>query len=446
MTRSLHPFETQPHRTIFNLALPALVSLVAEPVTGLVDTAFVARLGEVPLSALGVGTTALSSVFWIFSFLGISAQTGVAQADGRSNSAEAKRTVSLALALAISMSAALVLLFYPFASSVAGLMGADGAVADAAALYVRIRMFGAPAILVTMVAFGALRGRQDMRTPLWIAVGINLLNVVLDYVLIFGVGPIRPMGIEGAAIASTAAQWTGALIALYAINQRFGFTGDLNWRDARDMIRIGGDLFVRTGLLTLFLILGTRIATQGGAVNGAAHQAIRTFFVFSALFLDAFAVTAQSLVGYFIGARQQLLAKRVVLLALFWAIGASTALFVVMIVGTELIAQLLVPENAQGVFRGAWVIAAVTQVAGAAAFVTDGAHWGTGDFRYLRNSMLISTAVGIGLMLLIDPFRPNALNLIWIAIAVWTLIRTAVGLIRIWPGVGESPFAANASQ
>ena len=114
MATSPHPFIKAPNRTIISLSIPVLFSLIAEPLTGMVDTAFVASLGEVPLAALGVGTAALSSVFWIFSFLGISAQTGVAQADGQSDAAQALRTVSLALALAIAISAGLVLLVFPW--------------------------------------------------------------------------------------------------------------------------------------------------------------------------------------------------------------------------------------------------------------------------------------------------------------------------------------------
>ena len=78
-----HPFVASPHRTLFSMSLPVLLSLIAEPLTGLVDTAFVARLGSESLAALGVGTVALSSIFWAFNFLGIGTQTEVAQAHGR---------------------------------------------------------------------------------------------------------------------------------------------------------------------------------------------------------------------------------------------------------------------------------------------------------------------------------------------------------------------------
>ena len=441
-----HPFLKNPHRTIVALSIPVLISLVAEPLTGVVDTAFVARLGDVPLAALGVGTSALSSVFWIFSFLGVSAQTGVAHADGNEDSEAARRVVSLALTLAIVFSLALMLLFFPLTGAAARLLGADGTVEALAVRYMRVRLFGTPAILVMLVVFGGLRGRQDMRTPLWIAVGVNLLNILLDYVLIFGFYSIPALDITGAALASTISQYCGAIASLIAIHRRFGLTTDFDWRNARDMIRVGGDLFVRTGSLTILIIVSTRVATQAGSAAGAAHQANRTFFLLSALMLDSFAVTAQSLVGYFFGAQQFAVARRVVSVALWWGMGIGVLWFVIMLVGREYVEVLLVPERARPLFRSAWFVVALAQVPGAAAFVTDGVHMGTGDFRYLRNVMLLASVVAIGWMLLIDPDGSSALWQLWAASLLWTTIRAALGVMRVYPGIGTSPFGMKVSN
>ena len=92
-----HPFIRSPHRTVLTLSIPVLVSLIAEPLTGLVDTAFVARLGAESLAALGVGTAALSSVFWVFGFLGVGSQTEVAQALGNGRPNRAARVAGLAI-------------------------------------------------------------------------------------------------------------------------------------------------------------------------------------------------------------------------------------------------------------------------------------------------------------------------------------------------------------
>ncbi|MEM7117972.1 MAG: MATE family efflux transporter [Chloroflexota bacterium] len=435
-----HPFIRSPHRTLLTLSVPVLFSLIAEPLTGLIDTAFVAQLGAVPLAALGVGTVALSSAFWIFNFLGIGTQTEVAQALGQQNQERAIQMTSLALTLAAIIGGLLILLLLPTAVFLTTLLGATDAVQADAAAYVQIRLFGAPAVLLTMTAFGAMRGLQDMKTPLWLALGINILNILLDWLLIFGQMGFPELGVAGAAWASTVAQWLGALTAVFLIYRQLGFSTRFTLGDALNLLKVGRDLFIRTGVLTLYLLLGTRVATQIGADSGAAHQAIRQAFVFTALVLEAFATTAQSLIGYFMGSRQIAEAKRVVALGLGWSIASGVGLGLVMWLGQDWVVRVLVPTTAVSVFISPWLVAAAVQPLNAFAFLTDGVHWGTGDYRYLRNAMLAATLFASLGLVLIDPAQPNALLWVWLTTVLWILIRSILGIIRIWPGIGDSPF------
>ncbi|MBW2286212.1 MAG: MATE family efflux transporter, partial [Deltaproteobacteria bacterium] len=192
-----HPFVSRPHRTLVRLTLPVLISLIAEPLTGLADTAFIAHLGAAPLAALGVGTVLLSSIFWVFNFLGIGTQTEVARATGSAKAEGAREAAGLALALATAIGCGIALLGWPFLDAAARFMSNDIGVQRDAIVYLQIRLLAAPAVLVTVAAFGALRGLQDMRTPLWIALGINALNLGLDPLLIFGAGPVPALGIAG---------------------------------------------------------------------------------------------------------------------------------------------------------------------------------------------------------------------------------------------------------
>ncbi len=434
-----HPFIRSPNATLLTLSLPVLLSLIAEPVTGLVDTAFVARLGSHSLAALGVGTSVLSSVFWIFNFLGIGAQTEVAQSTGQQNTARASQLVGLALLLAISFGLLLLAAGVLLAPQTANLMGADAEVQIQAVTYIRWRLTGAPAVLVTLAAFGALRGLQDMRTPLKVAILVNGLNIVLDAALIFGLGPFPALGITGAAIASSISQWVGAFWSLVSVKNRLGFPHKLYLRDFRKLMQIGGDLFSRTGLLTIFVLLATRAATRIGPDAGAAHQAIRQFWVFAALLMDAFAVSGQSLVAFFMGSGWKAQARRVAFFVCAWCFGAGIGLTVFMLVCSQLVATLLVPPTAVNVFFSAWVLAAVAQPLNALSFGTDGIHWGTGDYRFLRNAMLLATTLGTAAIFLINESRPDALNWVWVITGGWICMRATLGIIRIWPGIGKSP-------
>lgn len=439
-----HPFVRTPHRTLLALSVPVLLSLIAEPLTGLVDTAFVAQLGAEPLAALGVGTAALSSVFWIFNFLGIGTQTEVAQALGRAVAQRATRIAGLALLLSVAFGVLVIVLGWPTAPWIARLLGADGAVEQSAVLYMRLRLFGAPAVLASLAAFGALRGLQDMRTPLWIAVSVNALNILLDALLIPGFGAVAPLGVAGAAVASAIAQWLGAVWAVAAVVRRLGWPQQLRFGEATRLLQVGGDLFLRTGMLTLFLLLTTRVATQAGAQSGAAHQAIRQVWTFTALGLDALAITAQSLVGYFIGSDWVAQAKRVAWISMGWSLALGVVLGAAMWLGRTWVTGLLVPLRAVAVFTPAWLVSAVVQPINAVAFLTDGVHWGTGDFRYLRNAVFVASFVGAVGLWLIDVNDPDALTWIWAVTGVWITIRAVFGVARIWPAIGDSPFAATA--
>lgn len=423
------------------LSLPVLLSLVAEPLTGLADTAFVARLGAGPLAALGVATVLLSSVFWAFNFLGIGTQTAVARAHGARDPSDAAEAVATALVVAIGIGVALALVVWPFLDALARAMGAEGALHEDAVVYLRIRFVAAPAVLVTIAAFGALRGVQDMRTPLWIAASVNLVNVVLDALLIFGAGPLPALGVAGAAWATSASQVVGALWAVLAVRRVLGPFARVRLRGVLSLLVVGRDLVLRTSLLLLFLVLATRTATLAGAESGAAHQAVRQVWVLTALLLDAYAATAQSLVGFFLGAGRRELARRVAAVGCGWGIVTGALLTLAMLASREQVEWLLVPSDARAAFAAAWTIASLAQPANALSFVTDGVHWGTGDFRYLRNAMLVATGAGAAMLAAVGGDGARTLAGVWTVTAAWIAIRASFGVGRVWPGFGASPLA-----
>ncbi len=436
-------FLRAPNRTLVLLSLPVLLSLIAEPLTGLADTAFVAQLGSVALSALGVGTIVLSGSFWIFNFLGIGTQTEVAQALGARRLDRAVNLSSLAFVLAAVFGLVALVAGWVFTGVVASAMAATGEVRDAAILYIRIRLLAAPAVLVTTVAFGALRGLQDMRSPMVIAIAVNVLNIVLDAALIPGIGPIPGFGIAGAAWATVFSQCLGAAWALLTVRRKLGLSRSFAFRDAGRLLVVGRDLFLRTGLLTLFLLLTTRAATRIGADAGAAHQAIRQVWVLTALILDAFAATAQSLVGYYIGAGRREALLKVARVASAWSFGTGVALALAMWAGQGVIATLLVPADGRAIFAAAWMMSALFQPVNALSFATDGLHWGTGDYRYLRNAMIAATSTGAAALHFTTRAGMDSLAVIWLVTGGWITIRAVLGIARIWPGVGKSPFAAS---
>ncbi|SDO55810.1 MATE family efflux transporter [Desulforhopalus singaporensis] len=432
-------FTRNPVRSFFMLWVPVLFSMVAEPLTGLVDTAFVARLGSEQLAALGIGTVVLTSGLWLFNFLAVGSQTEVSQAGGRNDFDRAKRFGSLAIFLAAAIGLCMALLVSSTASEITALMGGSGRLQEYSVAYIRLRALGGPAVLVTMASFGILYGLADMRSPLLVAVCVNTMNILLDWLLIFGIGPFPSMGVEGAALASSISQWVGAVWCLARIKKQLGFTTRVTTDDVRKLMSIGRDMFVRTGSLILFLLLATRSATRLGADAGAAHQAIRQVWIFTNLFLDASAVTAQSVVGYFFGSGSFVRAKQVAKLVSVISFMIGCVLLAVMAAGTTLAGAILVPASGLVLFAPAWMVSAMVQPIAALAFVTDGIHWGTGDFVFLRNVVVLATCCGSLAIVIMDMLGVTSLTAIWWITGAWVFIRAVLGVLRLWPGTARSP-------
>lgn len=428
-----HAYRKSPAKTFATMSIPVLLSLVAEPLTGLVDTAFVAKLGTDPLAALGIGTMVLSSAFWIFNFLGIGTQTEVAHCIGANNHKETATTASTALILAVMIGLVAGLLPILFLPQISTFMGADGVMKDLSVDYMTCRLAGGPAVLFTMAAFGIFRGLQDMRTPLIVTTIINALNVLLDWLLIFGIGPFPAMGVTGAALATTFSQYVGMAITLYALHRKLGLKPVFDLPRCKRLLSIGWDMTVRTGLVIAFLLYCTRTATQAGAIEGAAHQGIRQFVVFNTMLLDTFAITGQSLTGYFKGKNDTPMIKQVIRQTFGYSFVTGIITGGLMVLGADIFAELLIPVEAYSVFYTAWLVVAVSQPTNSLSYATDGILWGIGDFAFTRNAMCISCIIGIGFIGLITTFKPSQpLMWIWIANGGMMLIRSAMGCYRCW--------------
>jgi MATE family multidrug resistance protein len=269
---------------------------------------------------------------------------------------------------------------------------------------------------------------------------VNALNILLDWLLIFGIGPFPTMGVEGSALASTISQWLGALAGVGLVIRRLQPSLRFQARQTLKFLRIGGDMFIRTGVLTLFVAYTTRVANQIGPAAGAAHQVLRQMWLFTALAMDAFAATVQSLVGFFIGRGSVTNAKFVTRVALAWSLGTGFALSGLMAAGQGMVVRYLVPVSAAAIFIPAWWVSTLSQPLNSIAFLTDGVHMGTGDFAYLRNAVLIASLVGTLGLWLLERSGTSTLIWVWILTGIWILLRGSLGLLRIWPGIGNSIF------
>jgi MATE family multidrug resistance protein len=190
----------------------------------------------------------------------------------------------------------------------------------------------------------------------------------------------------------------------------------------------------------VFLTAATAAANHVGTEAGAAHQAVRQLWTFTAFLLDAYATAAQSLVGYFHGAGRRAMARRVAAVTCLWSLATGAALAALMAATTGIVTRAFVPVGARAVFPTAWWIAVASQPVNALSFATDGLHWGTGDYRFLRNGMLAATFVGGALLWALVVKAGAGLAGVWVATAAWIAVRALLGVLRVWPGIGHSPY------
>jgi MATE family multidrug resistance protein len=164
--------------------------------------------------------------------------------------------------------------------------------------------------------------------------------------------------------------------------------------------------------------------------------------MFSVLFLDGVAVAGQSLIAFYVGSRQIHVARRVALLACGWSIVLGVLIAASMAGLTPWVRTYLVPESARHLFMSPWIAAILIQPVSALAFATDGIHWGTGDFKFLRNVTGVATGVGAIVLLLLAQNVNDGVFWIWVTTGVWITIRTIFGMTRIWPGYWNAPLGA----
>ena len=226
---------------------------------------------------------------------------------------------------------------------------------------------------------------------------------------------------------------------MWAAFYRLGRPDALDWHYARNLFRAGTSLVIRAASLNAFLLLGTRKATLIGAGAGAVHQVVRSVWFFSAFFLDAFAILAQSLVAHFLGRAEIGHARRVALYTLRWSFGCGVAIGVTMILTTSVVRTIWIPLEASALFASPWIIAAACQPISGLTFGTDGVHFGSGDYRFLRNVVITALTLGGSIVIWTDPGRPFALDAVWWAFGAWTSVRALAGVLRIWPGSRSAP-------
>jgi putative MATE family efflux protein len=416
-------------REIARLAIPAFGALIAEPLYILTDTAVVGHLGTPQLAGLAVASSVLLTLYAVFIFLAYGTTAAVSRLLGAGDEREAAHQAVQSMWLALLIGLGLILIGLGLSGPLVGWMGAEGAVRANALVYLRISLAGVPAMLLVLAGAGYLRGLQDTRTPLLVAISTAAANLVIEVTLIYGLG----QGIGASALATVLAQVGGAAVYVRRVGRAARQLGaDLAPHPASlvALARVGRDLLVRTAALRAALVVATAVAARMGSVDVAAHVIAFEIWNFLALGLDAIAIAGQAMVGRALGAGDGPGARDAGRRMIEWGVALGALIGVLVAVLRTVLPHLFTDDAevlALATFLLLWV--AALQPVNAVAFVLDGVLIGAGDMRFLAGAMIVAAAVFIPAALLVLALGAG-IGWLWASLGLLMATRASTLLAR----------------
>ncbi|WP_027879402.1 MATE family efflux transporter [Mesoflavibacter zeaxanthinifaciens] len=416
---------------INKLAIPALIAGISEPILSLTDAAVVGNVdlnATESLAAIGIVTTFISMLIWVLGQTRSAISSIISQHLGANALDQVRQLPAQAIFLITSLSIFIIAITYPLAAPIFKLYNAENLILDYSVEYYRIRVLGFPFTLFVIAVFGTFRGLQNTYYPMVIAISGAALNVILDFILVYGIdGVITGQHIKGAAYASLIAQVFMALFSAYllltktSIPLRFSFPLNPQIKNFALMIL---NLFIRTLALNITLYLATKYATGYGKNYIAAYTIAINLWFLGAFIIDGYASAGNILSGKLFGQKNynQLIKLSNKLIKYGIYLGITVA-----IIGSILyypIGRIFTDESNVLIqfYSVFWIILAMQPLC-ALAFIFDGIFKGLGKMKALRNVLLLSTfLVFIPILFIVDYFDLK-LHGIFIAFTFWIIAR-----------------------
>lgn len=418
-------------KRINQLAIPALIAGISEPILSLTDAAIIGNMPKnatVSLAAVGVVTTFLSMLIWVLGQTRSAISAIVSQYVGAGKVDDVKDLPAQAIFIITSLSILIILVTYPLAPDIFRLYNASDTILNYSVNYYRIRVFGFPFTLFTFAIFGTFRGLQNTYYPMIIALLGSVTNIVLDFILVYGIKDLlAPLYIEGAAYASVVAQITMAIASAYLIYNKTHIRLKLRLPFHPEMKRFVlmiVNLFIRTLALNVALYFATSFATKYGPTYIAAYTIAINLWFFGAFLIDGYASAGNILSGKLLGAKAYKTLLTLSNKLILFGIAAGTLIALIGAVFYKPIG--LIFSNEPGVltefYTVFWIVLAMQPLC-AIAFIFDGVFKGLGKMKYLRNVLLFSTLlVFIPIVLYLD-HQDYKLTGVFIAFTFWILAR-----------------------
>ena len=414
------------NRRILHLAIPSIVSNITVPLLGLVDVTIVGHLGATAyIGAIAVGGLLFNILYWNFGFLRMGTSGLTSQAYGRKDKDAEIRVLVQAVSVGLFSALAMLILQYPIERLAFRLLDTSAEVEQYAVTYFRICIWGAPAVLAQYGFTGWFIGMQNSRYPMYIAIVMNVINIVCSSCFVFLFG----MKVEGVALGTVVAQYSGVMMAWWLwfynykeLRGRITFRGSLQLIAMRRFFAVNRDIFLRTlcliGVTTFFTSTGAR---QGDVILAVNTLLMQLFTLFSYI-MDGFAYAGEALSGRYVGACNLVQLKRAVKALFGWGVGLSLVFTLLYGIGGESFLGLLtndtvVIETAGHYFY--WVLA--IPLAGFAAFLWDGILIGATATRFMLWAMLVASGSFFVIYYCFSGATNN--HMLWLAFLVYLALR-----------------------
>lgn len=422
------------NRKILALAIPNIISNITVPLLGMVDLAIIGRLGDDALiGGIAVGGTIFNFLYWNFSFLRMGTSGFTAQAYGARDFREAAKVLVRALSVAVIVALAIWALQMPVVRGAMGVMEGSRAVENAASRYFLVRIWAAPATLSLYAFTGWFIGMQNARIPMWISIVINIVNIVFSLLAVWVWG----MGIQGVALGTVIAQWSGVLMALLIIKRYYGRffsretflrSGLLSWAVMRRFFQVNRDIFLRTVCLVAVFTYFTVASTKMGDTLLAVNTLMLQLFTLFSYMMDGFAYAGEALAGRYYGAGNLSMLYKAVRGLLLWGTGVMLLFTLIYAVAGVRILGVFTPSPAiLDAAREYAVWAVLVPVCSFLAFILDGIVVGITATWIMRNAMFVATACFFGTWFLLGPQLGN--SGLWIAFLGYLFMR---GVMQLW--------------
>ncbi|MCZ4317717.1 MATE family efflux transporter [Aequorivita viscosa] len=425
-------------KRIQQLAIPAIISGIAEPVLSATDAAVVGNLNEFSiesLAAVGIVGSFLSALIWILGQTRSAISAIVSQNLGAGKLKDLQNFPAQAIYFNIALSIIVLFSTYFFVEEIFKLLNAEGLILSFSIDYYNIRVWGFPLTLFTFAVFGLFRGLQNTFWPMVIATIGAALNIGLDFALVYGIeGYINPMGIKGAAWASLISQAIMATMAFIFLLKKTEVSLKLTFPlhpEITRLVSMSFNLFLRSVALNTALILATREAADLGKEYIAAHTIAFNIWIFTAFFIDGYGAAGNILGGRLLGERNYKSLWQLTKKVNLYNIGVASVLVFIGFLLYEPLGLLFNKDlKVLTVFYGMFFMVLLCLPFNALAFTLDSIFKGLGEMGYLRNVLLGATIFGFIPVLYFSKYMDWGLIGIWAALIVWVAYRAVALMIK----------------